>query len=76
MSENEGEVLSHALEVRQCFSHKVECCHLIVCGSHIALIMMESIVLVCFNHMNTGSPRLDEHLENQTASNILGILNK
>jgi len=76
MSENEGEVLSRTVEVAGgVCSHKVEGCHLIVYGSHIAL-MMESIVLVCFNHMNTGSPRLDEHLETQTASNILGILNK
>jgi len=57
-------------------TYKVEGCHLIVCGSHIALMIIESIVLVCFNHMNTGSPRLDEHLQNQIASNILGILNK
>jgi len=37
MSENEGEVFSDAVEVAAgvCF-HKVEGCHLIVCGSHIA----------------------------------------
>ena len=36
MSENEGEVFSDAVEVAAgvCF-HKVEGCHLIVCGSHI-----------------------------------------
>ena len=40
MSENEGEVLSRAVEVAGgVCSHKVESCHLIVCGSHIALMM-------------------------------------
>ena len=40
MSENGGEVLSHAVEAAGgVFFHKVEGCHLIVCGSHIALMM-------------------------------------
>ena len=40
ISENEGEVLSHAVEAAGgvCF-HRVEGYNLIVCGSHIALMM-------------------------------------
>ena len=39
ISKNEGEVLSHAVEAAAgvCI-HKVEGCHLIICGSHIALM--------------------------------------
>jgi len=39
ISENEGEVLSHAVEAAGVYFHKVEGYHLIVCGSHIALML-------------------------------------
>ena len=77
MSENEGEVLSYAVELwkqQDVFAFiklKFDCLQGPQCLNDRQCL---NIVLALI--INTGSLKLDKHLEDYTASNILGILNK